>query len=655
MLKRLFIVCCLIAGASSLALAGDDVPSWLQQAAAAKIPVYDKDVPAVTLLKEEQVNVGADGRLTIVRTMAIKVLTREGRGYAMAAVPYLTDSGKVRDLHAWLIKPGGEVRRFSKDEVLDVISDPNDIYNELRVKTVVAKDAADAGAVFGFQATSEERSIFGEDTWSFQDRLPALTSRFSVTLPAGWSARGLTFNHAKIDPQVAGTTYTWELDNLVPIRPEPASPQVTNLAPRLAISYAPPDNALNGPMRTFGNWTDVSRFVSELHDPQAAPDDALTAKARELTANAKTDLDRIRAIGQYVQHLQYISIDIGVGHGGGIRPHAASQVFAKSYGDCKDKATLMRAMLKSVGMVSYPVAIYLGDRNYVREEWASPSQFNHCIIAISVGDETKAPTVIQHRKLGRLLIFDSTDDDTPVGDLPDEEQGSWALIIAGDSGALVRMPVTPPEANRLERQSELTLTSDGSLMASVRERSIGQSAVEERRKFRHLTRPEYTKQIEKWITRGAAGAKVSKIEPADNNANGQFALDVDFAVGGYAQVMQERLMVFKPAAVSRLESLFLTDASREQPVVLGPYAFDETVRVKLPSGFQVDEMPDAIKLDTPFGSYVTSYEAKDGQLLFTRKLVQRSATIPVERYNSVRNFYERIRAAEQAPVVLMRK
>ena len=109
-----------------------------------------------------------------------------------------------------------------------------------------------------------------------------------------------------------------------------------------------------------------------------------------------------------MQNLQYISIDIGVGRGNGYRPHAASQVLAKAYGDCKDKANLMRAMLKSINITAYPVAIYLGDADHVREEWASPYQFNHCIIAIKVGDEVIAPTIITDAKLGRLLIFDAT-------------------------------------------------------------------------------------------------------------------------------------------------------------------------------------------------------------------------------------------------------
>jgi len=119
--------------------------------------------------------------------------------------------------------------------------------------------------------------------------------------------------------------------------------------------------------------------------------------------------------------------------------------------------------------------------------------------------------------------------------------------------------------------------------------------------------------------------------------------------------MQNRLLVFKPAIVSRRESLFLTEAKRKHPVVLKSNAYSESVSVKLPEGFVVDEMPDPVKLDTSFGTYSTTYEAKDGQVLFTRKLVQRAGTIPVEQYNSVRSFFEKIRAAEQSPVVLARK
>jgi len=392
-----------------------------------------------------------------------------------------------------------------------------------------------------------------------------------------------------------------------------------------------------------------------MHDPQAVPNEALGEKVRQLTANAKSELDKIRAVATFVQGIRYISIDIGVSRGGGMRPHAATEVFAKSYGDCKDKANLMRAMLKVLNITSYPVVIYSGDPDYVRAEWASPQQFNHCIVAIKVSDETNAPTVITSPKLGRLLIFDATDDDTPVGDLPDHEQGSLALIVAPADGALMRMPVTPAETNLLDRQIEASLDNEGSLTATVQEKATGLWATRYRSEFRHLSHPDYQRVIEGWITRAATGARVNRVDPRDDSIAGRFNLDVDFYAHGYGQVMQDRLMVFKPVIVSRRESLPLTGSKRSNPVVLESVAYSETVRVRLPAGFDVDEMPDPVKLEAPFGSYSATYEVKDGQLLFNRKLVQRAGTIPVDQYITVRTFFEKIRAAEQTPVVLTKK
>jgi hypothetical protein len=239
--------------------------------------------------------------------------------------------------------------------------------------------------------------------------------------------------------------------------------------------------------------------------------------------------------------------------------------------------------------------------------------------------------------------------------LPEEEQGSLALLVAGEAGQLLRMPTLPPEASSFDRQADVVLTSEGSITAKVRERASGQAAADYRRQFRGLSSASYWKMIEGWVSYGAAGAKVSRVEPKDNNEAGRFDLDVDFTAINYAQLMQNRLLVFKPAVVSRQESLSLTEPTRKHPVVLESRAFTETVRVKLPAGFGVDELPDPLKLDASFGSYHTTYAVKDGELVFTRTLAQRAGTIPAAQYQTVRSFFERIRAAEQAPVVLARQ
>src|SRR5262249_16525815 len=141
-----------------------------------------------------------------------------------------------------------------------------------------------------------------------------------------------------VEPNLNGSTYAWELRNLPPIADEPLSPPVSKIAPRVAVSYFPAQSSSNSTVKTFADWAQVSQWMGELEDPQVTTNDALAAKARELTANCKTEFQRIQAIGQYVQSVKYISIQTGVGRGGGYRPHTATEVFAKSYGDCKDKA-----------------------------------------------------------------------------------------------------------------------------------------------------------------------------------------------------------------------------------------------------------------------------------------------------------------------------
>ncbi|HYN84538.1 MAG TPA: DUF3857 domain-containing protein [Pyrinomonadaceae bacterium] len=655
-LQRLAGVCFALTLLAATA-AAQEVPAWLKQAAAATAPAYGRDVPAVVLHRERTLTVADDGRTTTVTNVAVRVLTQEGRDEAVAAEPYLTDSEKVREMRAWLIHPNGDVKKYGGAETLDSILMDNDVYNEVRFKMISARaDITGPNTVFGYTVTTESRSVFSQENWRFQDNLPTLVARYTLNVPAGWRASGLVLNHPNINPVVSGSSYTWEVRGLPFVEDEPSSPSMANIVPRLAVSYFPAGGARPA-LRTFENWGDVARWMSELDDPQATIDDALALKARELTANAKTELEKIRAVGRYVQGIQYISIQTNIGQGGGYRPRPATEVFAKSYGDCKDKANLMRAMLRALGINSYLVSIYSGDRTFVREEWPSPTQFNHCIIAVKVSDETQAPSVIEHPQLGRLLVFDATDPQTPVGDLPDHEQGSLALVDAKETTSLVRMPMTPPEANRVDREADVVLAHDGSISAVFRERSQGQSAVFERGMFKQLSRPGYTKMIEGWITAGGATmAKVSKIEPADDQTAGRFALDVEFTADRYAQTMQGQLLIFKPVIVSRT-GLYaaLGKESRRHPVVLESRAYNETVRVRLPQGFDVDELPEPVKLDSDFGSYAASYEVKDGHFVFTRRFVQRAATIPAAEYKQVRDFFGRIRAAEDSPVVLAKK
>jgi len=630
-----------------------DLPAWLRSAAGGAVPTYEKDTTGVVLLDEQVVSY-SDGHLVTTENFAVKVLTRDGRRLAMAKGYYLTSGSKVRNIEAWLIRPDGTSKQYDKKSVLDIIANDDDIYNEGRYKVINGIEDTDIGSIFAYSTTIEESPLFFQDHFEFQGRLPVLRSRYELNLPNNWTASSITFNHADIASQTNGSTYSWELRDLKPIPWEPMSPSVTNLSPRIVVNYGPASGGQDG-IQTFSNWSDVSKWASALHDPQVIVDDAVAGKARELTANAKTELEQIRAIGTYVQNLQYIAVDIGVGHGSGYRPRASTMVLGRGYGDCKDKANLMRAMLRALKIEAYPIAIYSGDPGFVHEQWPSPKQFNHCIIAVKVSDATKAPTVITHPKLGRLLIFDATDPYTMVGDLPDYLQGSMALIAAGTDGGIFQMPITQPETDMLDRTVEATIDPEGSISGKIVEKMSGQISTYARRETRAISSAQFRKLIEGWLTLGATGAQLLDLNYKDTPDDDRFDMNVEFKANLYGQLMQNRLLVFKPVVVSRRYAVALTDPKRQSPVEIDSSMMRETTTFKLPAGFGVDEMPDPVDLETDFGKYTTSYEQKDDKLLFKRSLTLKRSLIPVEKYESVRAFYAKMREAEQSPVVLIKK
>jgi len=643
----------LLCGAVTGAYADDQIPAWMTQAARGVVPSYDKDVPAVVLHDEQQITY-SDGRLLSVENYAVKLLSKEGRRFAVARAYYLVSSGKVKDIVAWLIRPDGTTKAYDKKSVLDIIADKDDVYNEGRIKLIDASGDVETGYVFGYTIISEDTPLFYQDTWRFQGRLPTLLSRYSISLPAGWSASSITFNSPEIKPTVNGTTYSWEMRGLKSVLPEPMSPAIVNLVPRIAVNYGP-DNKTQTRDRVFEDWTEVSRWATAMYDPQVVMDDNIAGKARDLTEGSQTELDRIRAIGNYVQNLQYISIDIGVGYGNGYRPRSSALVMSRGYGDCKDKANLMRAMLRALKIEAYPIAIYSGDPTYVRSQWASPRQFNHCIIAVKVSDSTVGPTVISHPTLGRLLIFDATDPYTPVGDLPDYLQGSMALLIAGEKGGLVQMPISPPDTDVLDRRIDAEISVTGEVAGKILERASGQISTTFRRELREYSSADYRKAVESWLTRGSSGATLIDVRSKDRASEAGFDLDVTFAAPRYGQLMQDRLLVFKTVVVGRRNDISLTKSRRTNPIEIDSFSMRETAVFGLPPGFVVDETPDPVKLETTFGSYSTSYEVKGDKLYFTRDLITRRKLLPADQYGMVKEFYTKIRDAEQSPVVLIRK
>ncbi|MCC6538598.1 MAG: DUF3857 domain-containing protein [Bryobacterales bacterium] len=588
------------AAAAVLRGANEGAPQWLRDAAAQSLPALPAKAPAVVLFDEQTTTVEESGAVVERRMRAIKVLNNEGRQSAYASETYIQKAGKVRDLRAWLMQTDGVVHRYGKDKVVEHGGPGGGIlYDEYRTAVIDATADAGPGTVFGFESVLESKTVFTQFIWPFQGGLPVVVSRFRLVLPAGWEHKATTLRHAAVAPRVDGNTFTWELRGLPFIERESGGPSVRSLAPRIAVGYFPP-----GTTRTEGriirNWADVAEWKAELADPQASPDSAIESKVKELTAGASTEWDKLRAISRYVQSLKYVAIMTNSAKGGGYRPHPAAEVFAKAYGDCKDKATLMRAMLTAVGLESRYVSIFSGDRTYADPQWASPHQFNHAILAVKVGSAITSPAVVEAEGIGRLLIFDPTDPDVRLGDLPAHEQGSWALI-AGAGGKPLRMPVIPAAATAMRRTLTMKLAEDGGVTGQLREIATGAHGAQQRAAHRELGKEQHRQLLEQWVSAAAPGSTLSSLAARDSDSD-EFTLELQFANPRYARRMNQRLLTVRPLALPRPFGPDAARPERQRPLLLDAEMLVEEASLELPPGFTVDEAPEPLRLETPFGN-----------------------------------------------------
>ena len=633
--------------------AAKDVPSWVEEASTRKLPAYPGKVPAAVLLDDKRVTLDQSGTVTRFERKAIKILNQQGKRDATVFVHYWKNRRDVKDLHAWLVAPSGFQKTFDKNSVVDIgaFSD-YELYSEERAR-VIAADNPEVGAVFAYEYTVQEKALEAQDEYVFQNRLPSLQSRYTLTLPAGWTPKAMVFNQAQIEPTVDGSSYTWQLSNL-PYRE--AEDESGDTFPRLDVSFVPPAGGSSANAAVLNSWADVSRWQSSLAQGQDEVSAEISAKVNQLTAGAKSDYDKLCAIGHYVQGLRYVAIEMNLQNGGGYVPHPANVVFAKQYGDCKDKANLMRCMLKAAGIQSYLVAIWSGDRTHVRPEWPSPDQFNHMILAAKVADSVQASTTIA-TPFGRLLIFDPTDEQTPVGDLPFYEQASYALVIAGDRGELVKMPVTKPAANLYEVTADATLLPDGKLSASVLNSKTGQPASRERHHHAAQNADEYKSSYQSFINNTAKGAIISKLATEDHFDKNKFDVKIDFSSPYYGQMMQGRLLVFNPSVVEipvSMSPVFPKDEKRVGPVVLSSGLYRKTVHIKLPDGFTVDEPPVPASYDTDFAKFSLAFKQEPGMLVVTEELRTEAVTIPPDQFTAVKKFFDNCRGADLQKTVLVK-
>ncbi len=210
------------------------------------------------------------------------------------------------------------------------------------------------------------------------------------------------------------TRYQWRYVDGPNPRAEAGSVSYLDYGKRLAVS-------------TFADYPALARAYAARSARQAGVTPAIAQLAAHITQGVPDPRARALALSDWVRrHIRYVGVYVGPG---GVVPHAAATVLANRYGDCKDHAVLLEALLRAAGIDSSAALVNSGNA-YRLPATPTLGIFNHVITYVPALD----------------LYLDSTAESIAAGYLPSSVMGKPVLLV--NSGMLAQTPARQRERNR---------------------------------------------------------------------------------------------------------------------------------------------------------------------------------------------------------------
>jgi hypothetical protein len=630
------------------------IPDWVRQAAQQTHPQYPEDTDAVRLLNEQTTTVKNNGNIETRYRQVNKILRPGGRDLGTLVLPFNKET-PIESLKAWTIAADGIEYETKEKEAVEVsFAGGGILYDDDRNK-VLSIPAAGPGSIVAFEYTQRCRPYLPQVVWNFQVGIPVLRARYELDLAPGWRYHDFWANYSVVKPQTeSSTSVVWNLNNIPATVDEPSMPDQRAIVGTMVVVLSGPrgEAAASG-----GSWQSLGEWYAQLADGRREVTPDIRKKVGELTESTNDPLEMIRALASFVQrHVRYVGIEVGIGS---FQPHPAQDVLTYLYGDCKDKVTLLSAMLRAINVDSYYVLLNM-HRGIVQPSFPTMLFFNHMILAIRL-PQGPIPgglyATLTDPKLGTLLIFDPTNEEIPFGILPDYEQANDALLMGPEGGQLVNLPLLPPNINRQIRVARLQLSKDGMLSGIVTEMYWGGLAAERRRDLLAIPEDQRQKTVETFLTSFLPGAVLRGVKIENlNNPDAELDIAYGFLAEGYGQRMGD-ILLLRPRVLGE-KSMDLTqnvEKKRQYPVDLSSTSLQSgIIQITLPPEYQVEELPSAVDLHSDFGEYKAGVSVEKNVLLYTRMLRNDRILIPAAQIDSLKAFFQGIYDDERSFVILRR-
>ena len=500
-----------------------------------------------------------------------------------------------------------------------------------------------AGDIIEIQSIKEDiqQSFFGDYFGRreiFRNTLATAEKSFKLRVPAD---REFFFHQRNMKTRASVETsgdeklktHTWTSKNIPKTDTEPGMPWSKEIMPLLEIS-------------TFENWESFNNWYSNLIRKQFESSPELDKKVAEIVSGRDTDIEKIRALYNFVvTDIRYNAWEFGV-HG--FKPYNASKVFARRFGDCKDKATLLCVMLDKVDIKAHPVLIF-ANRSRGEEDLSLPmvNHFNHCITYLP--PEGNRPE----------LYLDGTASFHSASELPSMDRGAKVLIVRDDGRLVQQIPWNRPEELSVDEEWDIRLGADGSAEVRIRLKARGDFAVYLRSNYELAAQRQTL--LEKTLGRKFAGVEVisqefSNLSDLDENVT----MEIRFRAPSFANSSPEEITFSLVddffGSVGNLGILGALE-KRETDVVLGnPRRSRLKAVYHIPDGIELKSTPESRDIDTRFGHFRLGVDSsRPGILELERLFEMKKNRVPLEEYPEFRKLSASVDQLSNEKVVLRKR
>jgi tetratricopeptide (TPR) repeat protein len=426
------------------------------------------------------------------------------------------------------------------------------------------------------------------------------------------------FPYTDVRTSSNSTVYRWKHEN----RAVPEDESDANIAGQTKTKPADVN------LTTFTSWSELGAWYAKLVNINQAISPELRAKGAALTDNRGTDMDKVRAIYEYVSRIPEIDLPFSPVTGAN---HPAAQVLSQKNATGADKQMLLVALLEASGISAE--SAFVSSPTF-DPDLPSPAQFARFVTIL--------------RRDREIVWLDPSSGVAPFEFLPASNRKRSALLIP--SGTIVETPADPPFPSTQSVTVDGHVTDLGKLTANIRYQLRGDNEYVLRLAFHRTPEPQWKELAQTILALDGLRGDVIAVKPSDpSNTENPFALEIDYAQPAFIDWSAERTKVPIP-----LLALGVPDAPKkgDSAIELGsPLRVTAQLQLTFPENFSV-RAPAAIGVSRDYGEFDSHYAFAGHVLTAERTLDFKQRSVAPSQSNDYLAFSHAV-AADQAQPLLV--